>query len=276
MSIERRVQELMQQYRRSTHTVTIGGKLYYAKEGDLLLDAEGLRLYAEDQARAEVEQIAPPKGISRLKLSADESGRPFRWRKGLVLTYAVRRCYKPDGYGEFTSAEEYQAVVDAMHGATRDWENTCGVNFEHLQTLDDGAEGAAGTAGPLFEVVRLDTKAQIVASAFFPSSPSQQRRVIIYPSFFSPELGFPQVGVLRHELGHVLGFRHEHIDSHAPAECHGEIPGHVIDATQYDPRSVMHYFCGGVGSKTLAITALDRQASIALYGPPDREVNYCE
>ena len=276
MSIDRRVHELMQAYRKSTSTVTIAGKLYYVKEGDLLLDAEALRLYAEERARMEQEQITPPEGISRLKLSTDDSGRPVRWRKGLVLTYSVRRCPKGDDYGEFKSQEEYQAVVDSMHAATRDWENSCGVNFAHLQAFDNEAGDTAETPKPIFEVVRLDVKGKVVASAFFPSDPPAKRRVIIFPPFFSPALGFPQVGVLRHELGHVLGFRHEHIDPHAPAECQGEIPGHVIDATQYDPKSVMHYFCGGVGSRTLAITPLDRGASVSLYGPPDRDVHYYE
>ncbi len=30
----------------------------------------------------------------------------------------------------------------------------------------------------------------------------------------------------------------------------------------------MHYFCGGVGSRELAITALDRVGAQVVYGPP--------
>jgi hypothetical protein len=30
----------------------------------------------------------------------------------------------------------------------------------------------------------------------------------------------------------------------------------------------MHYFCGGVGSRDLKITDLDRQGAQKLYGPP--------
>jgi len=36
----------------------------------------------------------------------------------------------------------------------------------------------------------------------------------------------------------------------------------------YDPHSVMHYFCGGVGSHDLSITALDRKGARMVYGPP--------
>ena len=42
----------------------------------------------------------------------------------------------------------------------------------------------------------------------------------------------------------------------------------TIDVTQYDPQSVMHYFCGNVGSPTLAISDVDRIGAQRLYGPP--------
>jgi len=74
--------------------------------------------------------------------------------------------------------------------------------------------------------------------------------------------------VLRHELGHVIGFRHEHIRSGAPPVCPHEDTTGTINLTDYDPRSVMHYFCGGVGSRTLEITDIDRTGSQQVYGAP--------
>lgn len=41
-----------------------------------------------------------------------------------------------------------------------------------------------------------------------------------------------------------------------------------MDLTAYDPKSVMHYFCGDVGSRSLAITDVDRVGSQLVYGPP--------
>jgi hypothetical protein len=52
--------------------------------------------------------------------------------------------------------------------------------------------------------------------------------------------------------------------------------GNTINLSDYDPRSVMHYFCGGVGMRTLEITDVDRTAARKLYGPPDAEVHYFE
>jgi len=82
--------------------------------------------------------------------------------------------------------------------------------------------------------------------------------------------------VLRHELGHVLGWRHEQIRSEAPAICPDEDTANTVDLTQYDPQSVMHYFCGGVGSRDLAITDVDKIGSQKVYGLPFDSFNYVE
>ncbi|MFC1835754.1 hypothetical protein ACFL2Q_13650, partial [Thermodesulfobacteriota bacterium] len=67
---------------------------------------------------------------------------------------------------------------------------------------------------------------------------------------------------------HVLGFRHEHIRSGARPGCPGEDLWGTITFTDYDPKSVMHYFCGGVGSTELAITQTDKAGAQQVYGAP--------
>lgn len=267
MSQTRTVNEIFEELRQTKAQVTIDDVVYYIVEGDLRLDEGQLLTYAFELAERERVKAGGGSGEQREPLVGivDDEGRLVRWKKGLVLTYNVLMS-------SFASDAQYQTVVKAMQVATADWEATCGVNFKHLSQLDGGA--AAGGDEPLFRVRQVNAGGRFIAMAFFPDEPLPRREVIIDPSFFSPTLSFDRAGVLRHELGHVLGFRHEHIRSEAPAICPDEPLGNTINLSDYDPTSVMHYFCGGVGSRELKITDVDRDAARKLYGPPDKDVHY--
>lgn len=247
-------------------TTEIDGQKYYLLEGDLVLDDDELALYALqrealDMARSVgLENVSPqqPSGL----VAQGAGGKVVRWQPALVLTYCILKT-------TLTPPGQYDMVRANMKLATADWENTCGVKFEHKDVLDD----SPGTANPgvLFTVRGIDAGGKFIAASFFPNDPAIRRRLVIDPSYFSGNLGFDKVGVLRHELGHVLGFRHEHIRSGAPPGCPDEDVFGIIELNAYDPKSVMHYFCGGVGSRDLAITPEDKAASQGVYGSPLRE-----
>jgi hypothetical protein len=261
--------EIFEELKQTKHLIAIDGVEYYIVEGDLRLDLGQLLAYAFELAEREQKRAGGDSGEQRQPLVGivDDEGRIVRWKKGLVLTYNVLK-------NSFADEAQYQTVVQAMRVATADWEATCGVNFKHLSDLDGGV--AQGGPAPLFQVKGFNASGRLIALAFFPDEPPARRTVQIGPSFFSPALGFDQAGVLRHELGHVLGFRHEHIRSEAPAICPDEPLGTTIKLSDYDPRSVMHYFCGNVGTRDLKITDVDRDAARKLYGPPDKDVHYYE
>jgi hypothetical protein len=255
-------------------TPKIDGQEYYVAEGDTLLDEDQLLIYAQQRQAREIERRAAEAasgaglGVARLVgvtledrsrglLGMVQGGRLVRWQPGLALSYAVLR-------DTFPSEDEYRLVCENMRQATKAWEDTCGVSFQHREDLDSSRD--LWPAGAIFTVRYIDTGGTFIAAAFFPNDPVRRRRVLIDPSYFRTT--FDKVGVLRHELGHVLGFRHEHIRSGAPPICPDEDPTGTIDLTQYDPQSVMHYFCGNLGSRDLAITELDRTGAQKVYGPP--------
>ena len=68
----------------------------------------------------------------------------------------------------------------------------------------------------------------LVASlSFFPYHPPERRYMLIEPKFFDPQ-SYDTVGMLRHELGHMLGWRHERTRTGALAICPDEDMSHTI------------------------------------------------
>jgi hypothetical protein len=261
MSIDEHVDRIESEIK-AKGRILIGDQEYFAAEWDMLITRDQLRAYAIAQAQRESAGPAEPPS-DRLFGIQTKDGKLVRWKPGKVLTYAVLR----QTFGDHAF---YQTVKDAMHWAVIDWEETCGVKFQHLEAFDDGLP--AGAAPPLFTVERGEASGNILAVAFFPNQPTAQRRVIVYPKFLATT--YDQVGVLRHELGHVLGFRHEHIHPEAPAlarrresDAIGDVTITPYDLTAYDIHSVMHYPVAGIAT-TFTISDFDRQGSQILYGLP--------
>jgi hypothetical protein len=222
----------------------------YVVEGDMLLGEKEIRDYLVSKKPSAV-----PADNNELIINLYQGGLDY-WadRSERKLTYAVDRH-------SFRSQDQYDHIVADLSQATKDWVNACpecGISFSHLQQFDDR---------PSFEhvlfIVRLfDSRGVFVAASFFPHDAPDLRFLNIDPSYFSPSLGFSPVGVLRHELGHILGYLHEHIRQIAGCNLEGTL---WKPLTPYDPHSVMHYFCGGGGTIALELTKYDRDGHRALY-----------
>jgi hypothetical protein len=169
----------------------------------------------------------------------------------LNLTYCVST-----GFGA-----NYGAVVNAMNAAAADWEGSAYVDFHHLSG-QDGACNASNNA-VLFDVSPTSGQPYL-ARAFFPNYGRATRNVLIDSSSFGPLGVWTLTGILRHELGHTLGFRHEHTRPEAGV-CFED--NNWRGVTPYDAQSVMHYpQCNGTQTGDLVLTGNDRAGAAALYG----------
>lgn len=169
------------------------------------------------------------------------------------LTYCVSTAF----------GARHAPVVAAMESASGSWEAVTDVNFAH----DSGQDGGCSASNDqvLFDV-RPVSGADYLARAFFPKDPRAERNVLIDDSAFDldPNGKLTLAGILRHELGHVLGFRHEHTRPEA-GECFEDDNWRPL--TDYDAFSTMHYpQCNGAGDWSLALTARDRSGAACLYG----------
>lgn len=152
-------------------------------------------------------------------------------------------------------------VLEAIEEAMREWESSAGVTFIYKSEEDSQCDSSnervvfniASSAGEAF-----------LAAAFFPSYPRSDRQLVVDQSAFSFDAR-GLAGIFRHELGHVLGFRHEHVHPQSNGVC--SEGSQFKPLTEYDRRSVMHYpQCGGENDiYNLTLTNFDRQGAALVY-----------
>ncbi|HLM74515.1 MAG TPA: M57 family metalloprotease [Polyangiaceae bacterium] len=172
----------------------------------------------------------------------------------IKLTYCVSTTF----------GTNHAKVVTAMNNAAAAWEAAGNVNFDYLSQYDGSC--TASQAGVVFDVRPVNSGGQYLARAFFPNSARSGRNVLVDNTAFGSLGQWTLDGILRHELGHVLGFRHEHTRSES-GTCFED--NNFRTVTPYDSKSVMHYpQCNGTNQGDLVLTAQDITGIQSIYGAP--------
>ncbi len=172
----------------------------------------------------------------------------------LNLTYCVSNSF----------STRKAAVVTAMADAAAAWQAATNVKYVY----DSSQDGSCTTSNNavLFDVRPVNVNGRYIARSFFPGESRSARSVEIDNSAFTSSGNPTLTGVLRHELGHTLGFRHEHTRPEA-GTCFEDNNWRVL--TTYDSASVMHYpQCNGTGDWSLVLTARDISGAKQIYGDP--------
>lgn len=175
-----------------------------------------------------------------------------KWSTAQVgnLTYCVSTKF----------GSRYTDIVNAMTSGAGLWEAASSkIDFVYVPSQDASCNTRNNNV--VFSVEPVQTS-QYIARSFFPSSPKRSRNVLVDDSIWSSGSWTPS-NILGHELGHTLGFRHEHTRPEA-GTCFEDNNWRPL--TPYDSSSIMHYpQCNG-SSSTLSMSATDRAGAASLYG----------
>jgi hypothetical protein len=151
------------------------------------------------------------------------------------------------------------AIVEAMAAAASPWEKYVDVDFVYASAHDGGC--SSKNLSVVFDV-QLVSGTGYLARAFFPSHGRASRNLNIDVAAFSS--GHDLRDILAHELGHILGFRHEHTRPQA-GQCYEDSSWREL--TPYEQASVMHYpQCGGSSPGFNHVTDLDLEGAQVIYG----------
>lgn len=140
-----------------------------------------------------------------------------------------------------TSLSHHAKVVEAMQRAALFWEAEAYVAFRHDFGQDGNCNASNNTV--IFDVRVAPSNAPYDARAFFPNESRSNRNILIHPNVVAQDSVDQLTGALTHELGHTLGFRHEHT-RYPGSPCAETNDWRAL--TPFDSTSIMYYnFCPG-------------------------------
>lgn len=222
---------------------------YYVLEGDWRLTREEVRARLYSYVSSPTVDQSRGTGSEELYVMK-KNGVLAKWAAGQrALTYAIKRS-------SFTTLAQYNQIVENFPKAAADWVATCecDLSFTHKVQHDDDPKLADVT----FIVTFAPNDRRFIALAFFPTDPVDQRYLYIMEPYFTNQV-YDKVGMLRHEIGHILGYRHSHIGGVAGCEYYEENDKGWQALSDYYWQSAMHYPCGTAsGSTEFALSDRDK------------------
>lgn len=153
-------------------------------------------------------------------------------------------------------------IQNVMDKASRDWMEVANVKFIYLEAQDSRCNKKNNNV--VFNVRKAPKRSKFSMRAFFPNEGRSEREVLINEKYVNRSESL-LTGIMRHELGHVLGLRHEHIRPAKASSCSGKENNFYSALTTYDVHSVMHYKkCGGK-NPSMEISEKDAEGIAKLY-----------
>jgi hypothetical protein len=247
-------------------TLKINGVVYFFYQGDLLLEEKEFKRFLLQEL---------------LQLTMHKYQKIHKEEQKLVITYdpikedtikwknfPIRFSIKKSSFKKIPGG--YEIIKSNFKKAIADWVGVSKVRFDYIEAADVATEISSYRLDFYVEYIEPTSRLPHIAIAFYPNDPENMRVLRVLPSYWKSDKD--KIGIFRHEIGHILGFRHEHAAyiNLAPLECRQYFPEDPLPSKPvtitYDTLSVMHYFCGNAGTKEMKFSKNDSLGIIAVYG----------
>ncbi|MFO7561807.1 MAG: hypothetical protein R6X02_04135 [Enhygromyxa sp.] len=257
------------------------GNQWFVEEDQAMTDSALRALYDYLHGRPSHTQPAEPVPAAA---NYAVNGFDSNWSAGkkLALTWCIGWIMPSPILDEEKHSENLDIALQTMEWATRAWERASDVNFVHLSEFDspelqNSGLCQPGTNGIDFRVRtgpdctqscggRTYVEALPYSEFLDPDDVDGTAEIVLgLQRFFSTE-SEARINAL-HELGHVMGFTHEHLQFEQSTPACNEL--NSIDwrgVTPPDPDSVMGYqSCVGINPNAPRLSAWDRLGAYYAY-----------
>jgi hypothetical protein len=255
-------------------TIRIAKSTYFLYQGDLLLTKQELvKKLLDNFSKKSIQDVLYDQKESGIKEEAEQldlitgydmaTHDTIKWER-----FPIKYCIDKTSFNIVSGG--YDSVKRNFLEATAEWEKLCKVKFIYVEGADRYNSSLRATVDFVVTYIPYNIKG-FIATSFFPNDPIEKRKLYVFLKYWLT--GYDKIGIFRHEIGHILGFKHEHSSQseQVPDDCryyYPELPGNGLPLTYYDKLSVMHYFCGDAGTRMMNFSRLDTFGTQTIYGKP--------